>query len=272
MRGDREPLQPAVGADEVGHERRRRVAEDRRRGVVLLEDAADVAAPRSGRPASTASSMSWVTNTIVLRSSALQAEELVLQAGARDRVDRAERLVHQQHRRVGGQRPRHADALAAGRPTARPGSGRRTSPGSSPTSSSSSSTRAVRAGLVPAEQLRARCAMFARDRLVREQADLLDHVADAAAQLDRVDVGDVLAVEVDPAGGRLDEPVDHPQRRGLAAARRPDEHAHLAARDVEAELVHGDGPVRVPLADRSSRIIGCPVASTAWSLSSTRFK
>jgi hypothetical protein len=45
-----------------------------------------------------ASSMSWVTKTIVLRSSALQAQELVLQALAVDRVDGAERLVHEQQR------------------------------------------------------------------------------------------------------------------------------------------------------------------------------
>ena len=42
----------------------------------------------------------------------LHAEELVLQPGARDRVDRAERLVHQQHRWIRGERARHADALA----------------------------------------------------------------------------------------------------------------------------------------------------------------
>ena len=43
---------------------------------------------------------------------ALQAEELVLQARADDRVDRAERLVHQHERRVRGKRAREADALA----------------------------------------------------------------------------------------------------------------------------------------------------------------
>ena len=55
--------------------------------------------------------MSWVTNTIVLRTLALEPQELVLQPVADDRVDGAERLVHQQHRRVGGQRPGHADPL-----------------------------------------------------------------------------------------------------------------------------------------------------------------
>ena len=41
----------------------------------------------------------------------LQAEELVLQALAVDRVDRAEGLVHQHHQGVGGERPGDADAL-----------------------------------------------------------------------------------------------------------------------------------------------------------------
>ena len=59
-----------------------------------------------------ASSMSWVTKTIVLRISRLQAQELVLQALAVDRVDRAERLVHEHQRRVGGERAGDADALA----------------------------------------------------------------------------------------------------------------------------------------------------------------
>ena len=63
-------------------------------------------------PSFTASSMSWVTNTTVLRTSRLEAEELVLQPRRVHRVDGAERLVHQQHRRVGAQRPGHADALA----------------------------------------------------------------------------------------------------------------------------------------------------------------
>ena len=42
----------------------------------------------------------------------LQAQELVLQALAVDRVDRAERLVHEHQRRVGGERAGDADALA----------------------------------------------------------------------------------------------------------------------------------------------------------------
>ena len=39
--------------------------------------------------------------------------------------------------------------------------------------------------------------------------------------------------------GRLDQPVDHLHRRGLAAAGRPDEDDGLALLDVERETVHG---------------------------------
>ena len=46
----------------------------------------------------------------------LQPQQLVLQALPGDRVDGAERLVHQQDRRVGGQRPRDTDCAAAGQP------------------------------------------------------------------------------------------------------------------------------------------------------------
>jgi hypothetical protein len=85
---------------------------------------------------------------------------------------------------------------------------------------------------------------------VREQSDLLDHVPDVPAQLDRVGVGDVGAVEEDAPGRRLDQPVDHLQRRGLAAARRSDQHADLAVVDVEAQLAHRELTVGIPLADR----------------------
>jgi hypothetical protein len=59
-----------------------------------------------------ASSMSWVTKTIVLRSSACRRRNSFWQALAVDRVDRAERLVHEHERRVGGEGAGDADALA----------------------------------------------------------------------------------------------------------------------------------------------------------------
>ena len=63
-------------------------------------------------PIRIASSMSCVTKITVLLQPPQDAEELVLQPRAHDRVDGAERLVHQHHRRIGGERARDADALA----------------------------------------------------------------------------------------------------------------------------------------------------------------
>ena len=69
-------------------------------------------ARRRARPSANASAMSCVTISDGLPQVALDALELALQLGSRDRIERAERLVHQQHRRIGGQRARHADTLA----------------------------------------------------------------------------------------------------------------------------------------------------------------
>ena len=104
-------LEPAVGADEVGDERAGRVAQHGGRVVVLLE----VAAGREHRDAVTeAHRLLDVVRHEQDRLAhlGLQPEELHLQPLARDRVDRAERLVHEQDRGIGGQRPSHADALA----------------------------------------------------------------------------------------------------------------------------------------------------------------
>ena len=110
--------------------------------------------------------------------------------------------------------------------------------------------------LRPAEQLRHR-ADVRGDGLVREQPDLLDHVADVAAQLDRVGVGDVVAVEEDAARRRLDQPVDHLQRRRLAATRRADEHADLAVAGCRAtSSPTATVPFGYCLLTASRRIIG----------------
>ncbi len=105
-----EPFETAVGADEVRHELRRRVAEDGRRRVVLLE----VAALAHHRDAvAEAYRLLDVVGDEHDREAELgmQPQELLLQAVAGDRVDGTERLVHEQDRWVGGQRPRHAHPL-----------------------------------------------------------------------------------------------------------------------------------------------------------------
>src|SRR5215207_3389962 len=49
-------------------------------------------------------------------------------------------------------------------------------------------------------------------------------------------LGDVLAVEVDPPLGRLDEPVDHPQERRFAAPREPDDHEDLTRNHIKGRV------------------------------------
>ncbi len=168
----------------------------------------------------------------------LHLQELVLDDLAVDRVDGAERLVHQHHRRVGGERAGDADALllAAGQLVGvAPGEGLRVE-----RHHLEQLHRArARLAFVPAQELR-HDADVLLDRHVGEQADLLDDVADRAAQLDRVGIGRILAGDEDAAGGRLDDPVDHLERRRLAAAGRPQQDADLALAELEVDVVDGD--------------------------------
>ena len=95
-----------------------------------------------------------------------------------------------------------------------------------------------------------------------ERIRLEDH-GDAA--LGRRQMVDNVAADADPAGGLVLEPGDDPQKRGLAAARGPEQHDELAVLDVEVdaledihlaegladgvdlELCHDDGPwMRMP--------------------------
>jgi hypothetical protein len=169
-----------------------------------------------------------------LAQARLEAQELVLQALAGDRVDRAERLVHQQQRRVGGQRARDADALllAAGelRGIAVAHLERQ------PDELEQLVDALADALLVPAEHARQRGDVVG-DRAVREQADVLDRVADVAPQLVDRAVVDAAAVDQDLAVGDLDHPVHQAHRGGLAAAGGADEHADLTGVHREAEVL-----------------------------------
>ena len=66
-------------------------------------------------------------------------------------------------------------------------------------------------------------------------------------------VGDVLAGQEDLARVRHQESAEHAQRRGLAAAGRPEDREELAREDVEIEVVHGDLAGRIDLRDRAQR-------------------
>ena len=193
-------------------------------------------------PRMIASSTSWVTNTTVLPSSRCRRGELALQLGAHDRVDGAERLVHQQHRRVGGEGPGDADALllAAGElgrvaSSPSPGRGRR-----------GRAARAARALRVRLSQPSRRGTVVdvVEHGAVREQPGLLDDVADAAAQLVRRHRRARRVPSTrDRARRRLDQPVDHPQRRRLAAARRAEQRRRPRRRSTVSDRSSTARPV-----------------------------
>ena len=120
----REPAQRAVLADELRDELVGGMGEDRVRGVVLGEHAA-LAEDRD--PVAHRDRLVDVVGDEDhrLRDLAVEPPQLLLQPGAGDRVERAERLVHQQHRRVGGERAGEPDALALAARELRPGSASR---------------------------------------------------------------------------------------------------------------------------------------------------
>jgi hypothetical protein len=176
----------------------------------------------------------------------LEAEELVLQLGADDGVDRAERLVHQHDRRVGGEGPRDADALLLpARQLERVPLAHR---GVEPDPLHQLQRPRPRLLLVPGEQVRDGGDVV-EDGAVREEPGVLDHVADAAPQLGGLALADVLPVDQHAARRRFDHPVDGPQRGGLATAGRADEHGDAACGAFEAHVVERDGPPGIALGD-----------------------
>ena len=66
---------------------------------------------------------------------------------------------------------------------------------------------------------------------------VLEHHGDVAVARPRP--GHVLAADLDLACARILQPGNRAQQRGLAAARRPDEHGELARRHVEVDALHG---------------------------------
>ena len=155
------------------------------------------------------------------RKLALDRLEVVLGLGPHQRVEGAERLVHQQQFRLGRERARDADALllAAGEFV-----------GTAPRERRRIELEEMEqfldprgdAAAVPAQQRRHGGDVL-RHGAMREETVVLDRVADAAAQFVDREPGRVLAVDQHAAGGRLDEPVDHAHQRRLAGARGADD-------------------------------------------------
>ena len=195
----------------------------------------------------------------------LDADELLLQLAARDRIERAERLIHEQHRRIGGQRAGHADALplSAGElvgPAMRVGVGRHAD--QLEQLAHASRDAIVRPLLEPRHD-----GDVVADREVREEADLLNHVADRSPKADRIPLARVPTLHDHVTGVGQEQSIDQLEERRLARAARPDERQRLprsyrqrdvvenarlprqAVRDVaELDAVHDTTIERVRLA------------------------
>jgi hypothetical protein len=145
----------------------------------------------------------------------LEAEELLLEPGPGHRVDGAEGFVHQEDRRVGGQRPGDPDPLAL------------------PAGQLVRSTVAV-GGRVEADEVEELVdagidpAAFPADEPgdggdvggdveVGEETDLLDDVANPPPQLHGVARRDVAPVDQHPTRRRLHQAIDHLEGGGLPA-------------------------------------------------------
>ena len=190
---------------------------------------------------------------------ALQLAELGLHLLAQLLIQRRERLVEQQHARPHHQRARqcHALALAAGEGGGRP--------------------RAIAAEVDHLQRLvDARLGLRAADaNLAQPVADVL---ADVQVREDRIALEDhvgravvcrhachVLPVDPDSAGCRLLEAGDAAQKRGLAAARWPEQREELALADLGRDAVErhdvAEALVDVAKLDQGARLAHSQLAS-----------
>ena len=165
----------------------------------------------------------------------MQRAVIVAERVAGEGIERAERLVHQHDARFCRQRPRDADALAlaAGQFMRQ----------------AVAVLRAVEPHQIeqfvdPRGDLgRRRAEQFWRDPDIvgdahmRKQPAALEHIADAAAQPNRIGGADVLAFDRDAAAVGVDQPVGQPQQRGLAGAGAADDGEELALGDLERDVV-----------------------------------
>ena len=180
-----------------------------------------------------ASSWSWVTKTRVTPSRFCSSLSSELHLLAQLAIERAQRLVAEQHRRLDHQRAgkRHALLLAARKLTGlacfearqRHLSQRRRDP--------SLDLRLRHLAHAQAE------GHILRHRPVREQRIGLEHHSHVPPV--HRQVGDVAAADMDAARVGVLEARDHAQARRLAAARRPQQREELAGGDVERDGIDG---------------------------------
>ena len=158
----RPELRHELAHERVGRRARQLLARARPDGAARPASTATRSARRKASP------RSCVTRSTAASQPRLPGEEFLLHRPARDRVERAEGLVHQDERRIGRERAGDADALPLSARELAPDGGPRTRRGQSPTVSRSSSARARRSDSAPAEQAGHRLDVLAH-RPVRER-------------------------------------------------------------------------------------------------------
>jgi hypothetical protein len=198
-----------------------------------------------------------------------------LERGARQRVERAEGLVHQKQRRVCGERARHAHALAlpAGKLRRQ---ARAELLGVEPDQPQQLFHARVHARLVPAFE-HGDEPDVAADVEVREEAGVLYDVARAPPQPGSVPRARVPAFDQDFARGRLQQPVDEPERRRLPAARLAEQDERFAAPDFEVERVDdGRAHARRRVGDAAEvddgRLAVCRLRGHVWAIRNLNFR
>ncbi len=243
-------IEEVGGADETGDERRGRSVVDLL-GCAHLFDAAFV---EHRDPGAHRQRLALVVGDEHERDAdgVLDRLELDLHLLAELEVERAERLVEQQHSGLVDQRPGERDAL---------------------TLPAAQLVRATFAELAEADDVEhltgATTTLGPTDTFhlepvldvladghVGEQRVVLEHRVDVAVV--GGDVGDVLAGEQDRPRRRLLEPGDHPQHRRLAGAGRAEQREELAGSDRQRDTVDGHDVAEL-LADphQLDRVLPC---------------
>ena len=164
------------------------------------------------------------------------------------RVEGPERLVHQDERRICGERPSDANtlALAAGELG---GIARREAVRIEPDQPQHLANAIGDALGGPAEKRRHE-GDVSRHVEVRKEAPLLDDVASATAKLDRIPRRRRFAGDAHLAAAREEEGVDEPQGGGLARSAAPEQDHDLAGFDREIEIF--DAGRQPPLDERDA--------------------
>ena len=167
---------------------------------------------------------------------AAQRPERLLELGARDRVQRSERLVEQQHAGPPRERARDRDTLPLpARELVRP--------------------PLAEHRRIKADQLERGFGLARRVCIpeqpwhesdvpphtpVRKQAAVLRHVADPPPEYHGIERGRWRSIDEYRSAIRRHHPVERPEKGGLTRSALPDQRETLSGRDLQGDLVEGD--------------------------------